>query len=405
MNALRPKSKQDTARVHAIEAAIASGQTIAPPDTGAPLDHQKMLDRALGKEEPSAKKRLMVFRFHQWLTAEINQSVHLSGAEAEFWHAAKLYLAEIGKPYPFDMTCGMANKLIWEREFSALMITLAFADELQPHSEFVLDKPTFEQVQESSRKLMGETACAGCQDKIKAEVAITQKSVLPQDLQSADDVLPPYGFTKQKQRLLNRIDELIEACKRAIGEPDNEDAQQLVDGYSIDRRDGSAYLCHPDAKTDLNIGTVYEYDCQRWALVQFVRKVKYTPKKQQAGEFDNESEFFRGLYTKQTRDLVAASEKVIKHPLDNSLRRFFPLGCVIEEEEHGLWLHHPVLENDAKGVQIASRQHKTAPWEKTIDEAEIRKLVITIRDRNDEKRAEQSRAAMQATAKAGVPAA
>lgn len=369
-------------------------------DTGESIDYTVMSNRALGKEEPSAKKRLMVIRFHQWLTAEINQSAHLIGAEAAFWHAAKLYLADIGRPYPFDMTCGMANKLIWEREFANLMTILALADELQPHSEYILDRPTFEQVQAASRKLLSEAACQKSQERVREEVQRMQGAASPEavnGMQDKDDVLPPYGFTRQKQRVLDRRDQMFEACQCAVENPDNPDAQNVPDNCSIVRIGSEVYLHSDQVKNDLHVGTGTVFDCTRWAIQQFVNKARFTPKKKQA-----ESAWFTLLYKKQTADLVAASDKVIRHPHDASLRHFLPLGCQITEEERGLFLRHPVVEN---GVQIATRPHASASWMKTINEEEIHELVISIRDRNDEKRAEQSRVERQATAKAGVPAA
>ncbi len=60
-------------------------------------------------------------------------------------------------------------------------------------------------------------------------------------LQDADE-LAPYGFSEQKKRRLARIDELIEAIKTAIAEPDNADAQKLIDGFTLKHTKGATRM-------------------------------------------------------------------------------------------------------------------------------------------------------------------
>lgn len=417
MNAHRFNSAKDKARVQAITSAIASGETIVAVDTGKKLDVNEMVERAVpSKREHSTMnpRELVLYHFRTWLKVEaeclqyggyINYEV-LAG---RFNKAAEKYLA--------IENLGMQPLKEWQAEAMPLLLAewftraLATPEATTPALTVIrngdlLISPEFKSDPDCLTyevKTGWDTTMKSSLDRatvihlIKTNTLVITgphpawADVEPETepvsivravngLQSADDV---YGFSKQKQRLLDRTDELIGGLKAAMADPENEDAQRQIDEYSIVRIGNEAFLHHDNSKNDLHIGTGTIFDCQRYSIVQFVRKVKFG-KKPVADD-----QRLAAFVTQQVDGLIADIENVLKRPQDITKRAGLKLGCTVEEDELELWVHHPVVK---RGILVAARKHAAGEWVSRIDRAEIRELVLAVREKNESKRAEQKAA-------------
>lgn len=415
MNAYRPNSKKDQARVQAITAAIASGETIVAVDTGKKFSGEEMVKRAVpSKREHSVMtpRELVLYHYRTWLKVEVEclqygGYINYDVLAGRFSKAADRYLAieNVGMQPLKEWQAEAMPLLLAEwfgralatPEAAAPELTVTRNGELLINPEFKSDPDclTYEVKTgwDATRKYSMDRVTVI--HLIKTNTLVIEgprpewANVEPETepvsivkavngLQSVSEV---YGFSKQKQRLLDRIDELIGGLKAGVAEPENEDAQRQIDGYSIVRTAGEVFLHHDNSKNDLHIGTGTVYDCQRYAIVQFVRKVKFG--KKPTGDDSRLAAFV----TQQVDGLIGDIEKVLRKPQDITLRGGLKLGCTIEEDESDLWLHHPAV---AKGIMVASRTRLGLV--SRIDRAEIRELVLAVREKNESKRAEQKSA-------------